>query len=271
MKLSKHIYISVSLLIIVISCGKKEITLLKEKEVIVKQKLCYLKSADHGHGIIYNFSYDAKNQLAQMEGFPDFDFISYENGLPKKATNSYDKTYYVGFDYDTKGALSQINFVGKDSRGKTFEFKSKVYTNAKKQIEKIDLLLPVFDEVVVTKMEYDANGNTKKISLIEGTKTRTILENLSFDDKKSPYLNTPFSNVMAYFVIFSATIGAENTTYFANKNNVTSAKIYSDNGDVVYNYKHEYNPEGYATKTKVTRKASGKEENYDETYVYDCK
>jgi hypothetical protein len=271
MKLSKLICLTISSLIMVISCGKEEITLLKEKEVIVTQKLCYLKSTDHGHGIIYNFSYDVKNQLAQMEGFPDFDFISYENGLPRKATNSFDTSYYVGFDYDTKGALSQINFIGKDSREKTFEFKSKVYTNAKKQIEKIDLLLPVFDEVVVTKMEYDANGNTKKISLIEGTKTRTILENLSFDDKKSPYLNTPFANVMAYFVIFSATIGAGNTTYFANKNNVTSAKIYSDNGDILYSYKYEYNTEGYAIKTKVSRKVAGKEENYDETYVYECK
>jgi hypothetical protein len=272
MKLSKLIYLSISLLIIVIACGKKEILLLKEKEgIVATQKLCYLKSADHGHGIIYNFSYDTKNQLTQIDGFPDFDFITYENGLAKKATNSYDKTYYVGFDYNTKEALAQINFVGKDSRGKAFEFKSLVYTNTKKQIEKIDLLLPVFNEVVVTKIDYDANGNIKKIGLIENGKTKTILENLTFDDKKSPYLNTPFANVMAYFVIFSATIGAENTTYFSNKNNATSSKIYSDNGDVVYSYKYEYNDMGYPTKTSITRKAGGKEETYQEAFVYDCK
>ncbi len=264
-------FYSLSIVIIVFACGKSEIDLLREKKVVVKQKLCYIKSADQGHGLIYNFSYDAKNHLTQIDGFPDFDFIAYENGLPRKATNSFDKSYYVGFDYDTKGALSLISFVGKDSRGKAFEFKSKVYTNAKKQIEKIDLLLPVFDEVVVTKIEYDANGNTKKISLIEGSKTRTVLENLTFDDKKSPYLNTPFANIMAYFIIFSSTIGAENTTYFSNKNNVTSSKIYSDNGDVLYSYKYEYNSEGYVTKTKVTRKAEGKEQNYEETYAYDCK
>ncbi|WP_435356077.1 hypothetical protein [Emticicia sp. SJ17W-69] len=273
---SKNVYLraifcSLFIVVLLFACGKNEIKLLKDQEVIVKEKLCYLKSANQGHGIIYNFSYDVKNQLTQIEGFPDFDFITYENGLPKKATNSLDKSYYVGFDYDAKGALSQISFVGKDSRGKAFEFKSKVYTNTKKQIEKIDLLLPVFDEVVVTKIEYDAIGNTKKISLIEGTKTRTVLENLTFDDKKSPYLNTPFANVMAYFIIFSSTIGAENTTYFSNRNNVTSAKIYSDNGDILYNYKHEYNPEGYVIKTKVTRKGDGQEQNYEETYVYDCK
>ncbi len=271
MKLSKLLCLSFSLIIIVFACGKKEITLLEEKEVIIKQKLCYLKSADHGHGVVYNFSYDAKNQLAQVEGFPDFDFISYENGLPKKATNSFDKSYYISYDYDTKGALSQINFVGKDSRGKAFEFKSKVYTNAKKQIEKIDLLLPVFDEVIVTKIEYDANANLKKISLVEGTKTKIILENLSFDDKKSPYLNTPFANIMAYFIVFSATIGAENTTYFATKNNVTSSKIYSENGDILYSYKYDYNEEGYPMKTKITRKEAGKEETYEESFVYDCK
>lgn len=271
MKIPKLVYISLSLLIIVIACSKNEIKLLRDKEVVVTEKRCYLKSADHGHGVVYNFSYDAKNQLSQVEGFPDFDFISYENGLPKKATNSFDKSYYIGFDYDSKGALSQINFVGKDSRGKAFEFKSKVYTNAKKQIEKIDLLLPIFDDIVVTKMEYDVKGNTKKIILIEGNKTRTVLENLAFDDKKSPYLSTPFTNVMAYFTIFSSIIGAENTTYFANKNNATSTKIYSENGDILYSYKYEYNTDGYPTKTKITRKTGGKEENYDETYFYECK
>jgi hypothetical protein len=64
----------------IIACGKKEITLLKE--VIRTQKLCYLKNTDHGHGIIYNFNYDAQNLLPQIEGFPDFDLITYENGLP---------------------------------------------------------------------------------------------------------------------------------------------------------------------------------------------
>ena len=271
MNISKYPLLVFSLVIILIACGKKEITLLKEKTAVVTQKLCYPKSADHGHGIVYNFSYDAKNLLTTIDGFPDFDFIVYENGLPKKATNSLDKSYYVGFDYDTKGALSQINFVGKDSRGKAFEFKSKVYTNTKKQIEKIDLLLPVFDEIIVTKLEYDVNGNTKKISLIDGTKTKVLLENLTFDDKKSPYLNTPMGNVMAYFSIFSATIGAENTTYFSNKNNATSTKIYSENGDVLFNYKYEYNATGYPTKAIISRKAEGKTENYEENFVYDCK
>ena len=271
MKFSILIYCSLSLFFIAIACNKNEIKLLKDKESTVKPTLCYLKSADHGHGIRYNFSYDTKNLLTEIDGFPDFDFISYENGLPKKATNSIDKSYYVGFEYNTKGALSLINFVGKDSRSKAFEFKSKVYTNPKKQIERIDLLLPVFDQVVVTKIEYDASGNTKKISLVENTKTRIILENLSFDNKKSPYLNTPLANVMAYFVVFSATIGAENTTYFANKNNVTLAKIYADNGDILYNYRYDYNTNGYPTKVRITRRELGKDENYEENYVYDCK
>jgi hypothetical protein len=271
MKFVKIIYCSFSLFALLLSCGKKEIKLLEEKEVIVTQKLCYVKSANHGHGILYNFAYDAKKQLSQIEGFPDFDSIIYENGLPKKATNSADKSYAIIFDYDTKGALLQINFTGSDSRNKPFEFKSKVYTNAKKQIERIDLLMPVFDDIIVTKLEYDTKGNMKKINIVDGTKTKTILENLTFDDKNSPYLNTPFANVLAYFVIFSATIGSENTSYFANKNNATSSKIYSENGDVLFTYKYEYDTNGYPIKNKISRKTQGIEENYEETYVYDCK
>ncbi len=258
-------------IIVLFACNDNEIKLLKEKEVVVTQKLCYLKEADHGHGVIYNLSYNTKNQLISFDGFPDFNKIAYENNLPKKVTSSFDESYYITYEYDTKGNLTLINFLGKDSRDKPFEFKSKVYTNTKKQIERIDLTMPVFDEVLVTTFEYDANSNIKKMYLVENGKSKLLLENLSFDDKKSPYINTPLNNLMMYFTIFSATIGGENTTYFQNKNNATSTKIYNDNGDMTYTYKYEYTADGYPSKVKVTKKQNGKEEAHDESYNYTCK
>lgn len=258
-------------IIVLFACSDKEIKLLKEKEVVITQKLCYLKEADHGHGVIYNLTYNTKNQLISFDGFPDFNQISYENNLPKKVTSSFDESYYIIYEYDTQGNLTLINFVGKDSRNKPFEFKSKVYSNTKKQIERIDLTLPVFDEILVTKLEYDANSNIKKIYLVENGKNKLLLENISFDDKKSPYLNTPLSNMMIYFTIFSASIGGENTTYFHNKNNATSTKIYNDNGDILYSYKYDYTADGYPSKIKVSKKQSGKEEPHEENYTYTCK
>ena len=256
---------------VLLACNDKEITLLKEKPVTTTEKLCYLKDADHGHGIIYNLNYDTKNQLISLDGFPDFNQINYENNLPQKVISSFDESYYITYEYDTKGNLSLINFLGKDSRAKPFELKSKVYTNTKKQIEKIDLIMPVFDEALVTIFEYDANSNIKKMYLVENGKNKLLLENLSFDDKKSPYINTPLNNLMMYFTIFSATIGGENTTYFQNKNNATSTKIYNDSGDMTYTYKYEYTPDGYASKVKVVKKQNGKEESHDESYNYTCK
>ena len=258
-------------IIVLFACSDKEIKLLKEKEVVTTQKLCYLKEADHGHGVIYNLTYNTKNQLISFDGFPDFNQISYENNLPKKVTSSFDESYYIIYEYDTQGNLTLINFVGKDSRNKPFEFRSKVYSNTKKQIERIDLTLPVFDEIIVTKLEYDANSNIKKIYLVENGKNKLLLENISFDDKKSPYLNTPLGNMMIYFTIFSASIGGENTTYFHNKNNATSTKIYNDNGDILYSYKYDYTADGYPSKIKVSKKQSGKEEPHEENYTYTCK
>ncbi len=257
--------------IVLLACNDKEITLLKEKPAITTQKLCYLKDADHGHGVIYNLGYNTNNQLISFDGFPDFNKINYDNSFPKKVYSSFDDSYYITYEYDSKGYLTLINFLGKDSRDKPFEFKSKVYTNTKKQIERIDLIMPVFDEVLVTKFEYDANSNIKKMYLVENGKNKLLLENLSFDDKKSPYLNTPLNNLMMYFTIFSATIGGENTTYFQNKNNATSTKIYNDSGDMTYTYKYEYTADGYASKAKVTKKQNGKEESHDETFIYTCK
>jgi hypothetical protein len=240
------------------------------EQIIPETKLCLLKNANHGHGVVYNFSYDKKKMLSALEGFSDFDKLSYENGLPVKAENSKDKSYYITFQYDAKGGLSLINFVGKDSAGKPFEFKSNAYTNAKKQVERINLSLPIFDNILETNITYDKAGNVTKISVMKDGKSKTLLENLSFDDKNASYLGVPLSNVMLYFIVYSASLGAENTTYFVNKNNVTSARIYTANGEVSYTYQYEYNDEKFPTKTKVTRNYKGKDENYQESFSYNC-
>ncbi len=263
------IVLSILLVFSLLSCNDNEIRLLKEKEIIPKQ--CYLKNADLGYGTIYNLGYDKANLLTTIGGFPDFDMITYQSGLPVKAISSFDKRYYISYEYDAKGALSVINFGGIDGNKKPFEYKSKVYTNTKKQIERIDLVLPVFDETQVTKIEYDANSNIKKVMVVENGKNKTIIENLTFDDKKTPYINTPLGNVMAYFTVYTAIAGGENTTYFHNKNNIVSAKVYTESGEVNFTYKYDYDENDYPTKAKVTRKTKGKEESHQENYTYICK
>ncbi len=266
----KHIIVlSILLVFSLISCNDNEIRLLKEKEVIPKQ--CYLKNADIGYGFIYNLDYNQTNQLTSIGGFPDFDNIIYQNDLPVKAVSSFDKSYYITFEYDSKSTLTVMNFGGVDGKKKPFEYKSKIYVNSKKQIERFDFAFPVFDAIQVTKIEYDANGNIKKVILVENGKNRTILENLTFDDKKSPYLNAALGNITAYFMIYTAIVGGGNITYFQNKNNVTSAKIYTDSGEIAFTYKFDYDDNGYPTKAKVVRKAQGKEESHQENYTYTCK
>jgi hypothetical protein len=259
---------SILLSFILLSCSDEEITLLKLQPVIYTEKFCYLKDADHGHGVIYNLDYNAQAQLISFDGFPDFNKISFENSMPKQVYSSFDQSYFVNFDYDSKGNLSSINFLGKDSRDKPFELKSKVYTNTKNQIERIDLKMPYFDNILVTTFEYDDNKNIKKIYLLENGKNKLLIENLSFDDKKSPYINTPLNNLTMYFTIFSASINDENTTYFQNKNNATTTKIYNSSGDITYTYKYEYTADGYASKVKVVKKQNGKEKSFDEKFSY---
>jgi hypothetical protein len=266
----KSIYILLVFSFLTFSCSNRPEILARLGGTTPTAQLCQLKNANHGHGIIYNFTYDTKKLLTEVEGFPDFDKITYENGLPVKAENSKDKSYYITFQYDAKGGLSQINFLGKDSAGKPFEFKSNAYVNTQKQVEKINLSLPIFDDILETSIAYDKVGNVTKISVMKNGKATTLLENLSFDDKNAPYLGTSLSNIMLYFVIFSASVGSENTTYFVNKNNVTSAKIYSSSGEIVYNYQYEYNDEKFPTKTTVKRKNNSKEESYQESFSYNC-
>ncbi|MBA4854095.1 hypothetical protein [Emticicia sp. BO119] len=267
----KSISILLLFILLVSSCIDDGEILIKVGETTPpKVELCLLKNANHGHGVVYNLSYDTQKLLTTLEGFSDFDKITYENGLPVKAERSNDKSYYISFQYDAKGGLSLITFVGKDSAGKSFEFKSSVFVNTQKQVERINLSLPVFDDIIESTITYDKAGNVTKISIMKEGKSKTLLENLSFDDKNSPYLGVSHSNIMLYFIIYSASLGAENTTYFVNKNNVTLAKIYSSNGEVNYTYQYEYNDEKFPVKTKVTRRYSGKDENYQESFSYNC-
>ncbi|AFK01867.1 hypothetical protein Emtol_0714 [Emticicia oligotrophica DSM 17448] len=256
-----------------LSCGDKEIQLLirpNSSTETTTQNICYLKAADNGHGINYNFNYNTDNQIIKIDGFPDFNQISYENNLPKKVNSTFDDTYYVEYSYDNQGTLTMINFIGKDSRNKPFQLKSKVYTNSQKQAERIDLNLPVFDQIIVTKIEYDGNGNIRKINIVENNTSKVILENLEFDNHKSPYINASLANTMLYFTIFSAITGGENTTYFQNQNNPTLSKIYTDNGEVTYSYNYEYTSEEYPSKIKVIRKQNNVEEKYEENLIYNC-
>ncbi len=253
---------------ILFSCSDAEIRLLKEPaEVIIAKQVCYLKNADQGNGTIYNLSYDTDNQLILFKGFPDFNQIKYENSLPKKVASSFDDSFHFLYEYDTKGNLTLITFV----QNTPSTLKSRVSTNTKNQIEGIDLHLPAYSNALVTKLEYDASNNIKKVILVENGKNRTILENLSFDDKKSPYSNTSLGNILLYYTIFSATSGSSNTSYFQNKNNVTSSKIHNANGDIIYNYQYEYTADGYASKVKVSKKQNDKEVSYEENYTYTCK
>lgn len=267
----KSIFILLLLIVFSSSCKHAVDVLARTGEgETLNTDVCLLKNANHGHGIVYNFSYDTNKLLTILNGFSDFDRISYEDGLPVKAENSKDKSYYITFRYDAKGGLSIINFVGKDSAGKPFEFKSNAYVNTKKQVERINLSLPVFEDILETTIAYDKIGNITKINIIKDGKTKLLLENLSFDDKNSPYLGVPLSNIMLYFVIYSASLGGENTTYFVNKNNVTAARIYSPNGEIDYTYQYDYNDKEFPTRTRVTRRNKSKDENYQETFSYNC-
>jgi hypothetical protein len=259
---------SILLSFILLSCSDEEITLLKVKPVTYTEKFCYLKDADYGNGVIYNLGYNAQSQLIAFDGFPDFNKIDYENSLPKKVFSSFDQSFFINYDYDSKGNLTFFNVQVKDNQNKPFEFKSKVYTNTKQQIEKIDLKMPRFDTILSTAFEYDDNNNIKKMYQVQNGKNKLLLENLSFDDKKSPYTNTPLKNLMMYSTILKANIDGENTTYFQNKNNATTTKIYNSSGDITYTYKYEYTADGYASKAKVVKKQNGKEESLDEKFSY---
>lgn len=256
-------------------CNEKEIDLLPSKPTTTTPKNCVVKSAEHSQTAFYELNYNTLNRPIGILGFADFDVIEYKGDLPVKAINTLDKSYHLDFTYDSKSALTAISFFGKDAVGLPFEYKSKVYQNTKQQIERVDLAFPVFTDNLTLRMEYDTKGNLKKISKTIGSKTSTVLENLSFDDKNSPYKNSSLSKIMMYFVLYTA-IAGENNTYFINQNNALLAKVYSNlDEEISYGYKYEYNADGFPISNEVTRKQTIKSQlttrTYKEAFTYSCK
>ncbi|RYF76567.1 MAG: hypothetical protein EOO39_05445 [Cytophagaceae bacterium] len=84
--------------LLIFACNDTDILARPGETKIPDAKICLLKNASHGHGIVYNFNYDNQKLLTTLAGFSDFDKISYENNLPVKAENTKDKSYYITFD-----------------------------------------------------------------------------------------------------------------------------------------------------------------------------
>jgi hypothetical protein len=122
----------------------------------------------------------------------------------------------------------------------------------------------------VIELAYDQKGNITTIKRRLGNGTETLLENKSFDDKHSPFLDQKLGQILTYFMVSTLILGDDNYSYFLNKNNVTSSVITNDQGRTELSVEYTYNTKDYPTKADIAKNKEGRISKVVETFSYTC-
>lgn len=261
--------LTLSAFTLLFSCEKKKEIDLGYVKPVTKDKSCIILSNFRTDGQQYEFVYES-TRLQKMKGFLDFDTFVYSGDKLTKAYHTNNKGAEILFDFDSKDLLKKIVFQGKDSQGKAFSYTTIITHNVIGKIESLLLHWPTFPNKIESKFSYDANGNVKLISALIDNEWKTLLENKTFDDKKSPYRDQRLGQVLSYYMVYTLLGGGFNFTQYLNTNNVTTAVVTKGEDKINYLYDYKYNTNSYPTEMNYTRTMNNRPTSYIEKFSYDC-
>lgn len=167
--------------------------------------------------------------------------------------------YTFTYEYDSQGkvVLEKYDAIKDPTIPYSYPYeRSYSYDNAG------NLVKISFDENTYERYEYDSKGNLTKTFLQTITQPEYLVtEYLSYDDKKSPYLEFPFQyNLYTGFSQVYTIISSLRPV--VSENNIVSVKNYlPDSTSVTQNATYAYNDLGYATSITGS----------NVSYVFECK
>ena len=236
--------------------------------VVLEDGNCKISSLTRTKGLNFQVSYTG-DLLKEILNYDTFDKFIYEGNLLKYAEKTTDKSRFL-FEFNNAGNLTSLTFKGIDSSGKPTNSSTLMSYDNANNLVKIDLSLPVYTAVVELAYNKDGNITTIKRKLSNGYET--LLENKSFDDKKSPFLDQKLGQILAYYMVFNLLLGEDNYSYFLNKNNVTGSVITNDQGRTELSVEYTYNTKGFPTKANIAKSKKGRfSPPITETFAYTCR
>jgi YD repeat-containing protein len=169
------------------------------------------------------------------------------------------KDYSFTYEYDAQGkiVLEKYDAVMDPMKAFTYPYERSYTYNASGYLVKIG-----WDANTFERYEYDANGNLIKQFMQTTTQPEYLAtEYLTYDDKKSPYIDFPIQ-VNTYLGMSEVYAIISSIRPVVSKNNILSLKTYLPDGtptrrDVTYSY----NESGYATSIN----------GLNVSYVLECK
>lgn len=242
-----------------------------EEEANVVAAECKLNSVSSTPATLkFDVSYD-KDEVTNIPGFQSFDKFTYKNGQIVKATSSVSSSNEVSFEYNNDKQLISFRFKGRDGAGRPYDDISNITYGTDGKIKEYTFRFSVFPDPVKTKFSYNADGNISQIDREDNGSFVPLLINKSFDEKKSPFLDSDLGPVLSYYMIYHLLVGTDNFSQFLNKNNVTSATIYSDKGMIDWNASYDYNSNDFPTSVSISKNIEGRIASSSAVYTYQCK
>ena len=254
-------------------CCKKEVDLgiaPLSGNVVIDDEKCNISSLTRTKGLNFQVSYNG-DLLKEILNYDSFDKFIYEGNLLKYAEKTNNKSSIFLFEFNNAGNLTSLTFKDFDASGKTFNSPTLMSYDNANNLVKIDLSLPVFKNNAVVELAYNKDGNITTIKRKLSNGYETLLENKSFDDKKSPFLEQKLGQILAYYMVFNLLVGEDNYSYFLNKNNVTSSVKTNDQGRTELSVEYTYNTKGYPTKADIAKNKEDRISQVAETFSYTCR
>ncbi len=232
---------------------------------------CYVKDITETSGqdtYKTQFTYNAKNFIEKTNN--DGVITSYDYDASSRVTKqtiidgAATETY--SYTYDSKGNISNIKYLAKNTPFNILISEYIVSSNANGQITKVTAVTE--DGNVDFLFEYDSKNNIKKLIVSADGQKETLIENLTFDDKSNAFANASLGNVEIPYIIIGAFFG-QNLTYYMNKNNILTDKFIGifATEHTTTTYKYEYTKEGFPSKMTYTKlEGSDKTENNNNNF-----
>ncbi len=228
---------------------------------------CRLRSLKRSDGVNIGFKYE-EDLITEISGFPGFDKLIYDGKKLIEAKNSALPDWKILFQTNSKNQITGFTIDGRDGTGKIVANSATYKYDSKDRIVEMTLNFQVIQNARV-KLEYDDKGNLLSISQQKGNKFETVLENLAFDELKSPFSGSPLRQIMAHFAVYNVLIGDTNYTNILCTNNPTESVIYSDLGNTVLNVEYDEQA-GYASQANISKTFNGRLRPATETYDLLC-
>lgn len=245
----------------------KDLGIVAPGKEVVGQK-CKITRIGRSDGLFIEIAYNG-DKPTNFKGIEFFDQLIYDGDKLVGAKKGNVANYDVKFELNKNNQIKTISVSGRNAAGIPYKSVSTLTYDSKDRLSGMVFSLPIFTESVEISIEYNKDNNITKIFRKVDGKNVLLVENLTFDEKPSPFKDNNVGNILSYFMIYNLLVGDTNYSYYLSTNNITSSVIYNNNGTIEISSDYEYD-DSKTTRGNMSKSVDGRIRSVTESYTYFC-